>query len=703
MAKLITHDDGSFGRHFTRLETQKLNGILQVLGTGLVPDKEAPQMGEVIPTEPASMTIRVRDFYGSILGNAVGDRIFNPDLYTDVTVSTADSVNPRIDLVVIAPEKYFRASNDDDEEEVDSGDARHAVGGRGVVKILKGTPAADPVPVEVPKIQSPYIVLAEVRVNANATSITADDITDKRDFLIKIEQMQKDLQQMIIDGDNKVRKELYAAMAIQKAELLDEIAAGDAAVRAELDNKIAEVNARIDDVDATIADIQVAIQDLNDYVQTQIANLTNITDDLQAAVAELQDMAEDTAEFKQRVTDRLAELEGEIVANQKAIQDNLNEIKKIEAENLVSAGKWEQRNAINSAKNTFRISVLDQKSSGTLQNGFYDVFKDDSGIDTANSQDYVLSNGYVSVLTSTSELPSGCVALWKMDTGYGGIAKDFTESGHDGIIHGASWIDGKYGKALSFDGNDYVALGNATTYPIYGRSRSIAVWFKSTGVNRTGYIFGLGGGSWANFSLVLLTDGRVAVFGGKAWSYGDALFSQNTYNDGNWHFAVFSYDSSSESKILNIDNGAENLTKQIRIYTWYSPNYCRLGAESFRSFPVEFFRGAIDEVVVFNRVLTDDEIASIYTHPLGVAVSVSQAIVQSKVYTASVAPNTVMVIAEDTGNVTYEVSRDGGTTWTAASKNIETDISAQPSGTSMILKATIPAGEKIDNWALLWS
>ena len=51
------------------------------------------------------------------------------------------------------------------------------------------------------------------------------------------------------------------------------------------------------------------------------------------------------------------------------------------------------------------------------------------------------------------------VAEWHFDEGSGSVVKDSSGNGNDGTIHGAKWVDGKYGKALSFDGNgDYVEI-----------------------------------------------------------------------------------------------------------------------------------------------------------------------------------------------------------------------------------------------------
>jgi len=72
------------------------------------------------------------------------------------------------------------------------------------------------------------------------------------------------------------------------------------------------------------------------------------------------------------------------------------------------------------------------------------------------------------------------------DEGSGNIVKDTSGNGNDGIIHGATWVDGKYGKALSFDGvNDYVDCGNDESLKINGNQITVEAWvyIKGDGIN----------------------------------------------------------------------------------------------------------------------------------------------------------------------------------------------------------------------------
>ncbi len=93
--------------------------------------------------------------YGGLYSGALNDASVN------LSIAAADPTNPRIDLVVaqVRDAAYSGANND------------------WILAVITGTPAASPSP---PATPANAIVLAQVSVAANATSITSGNITDKR-------------------------------------------------------------------------------------------------------------------------------------------------------------------------------------------------------------------------------------------------------------------------------------------------------------------------------------------------------------------------------------------------------------------------------------------------------------------------------------------------------------------------------------------
>ena len=60
---------------------------------------------------------------------------------------------------------------------------------------------------------------------------------------------------------------------------------------------------------------------------------------------------------------------------------------------------------------------------------------------------------FLSQVSWAKILPESIVAAWLFDEGNGKTASDSTGNGHDGSIEaGAKWVNGRFGKALEFDG-----------------------------------------------------------------------------------------------------------------------------------------------------------------------------------------------------------------------------------------------------------
>jgi len=200
----------------------------------------------------------------------------------------------------------------------------------------------------------------------------------------------------------------------------------------------------------------------------------------------------------------------------------------------------------------------------------------------------------------------GCVLYLKFDEGSGSIATDSSPFKNNGTIYGAIWVDGKFGKALSFDGvDDYVEV------PIFTLTDKVTVsaWAylidgQPSG-DYAGIISNLNGLSNGNR---LLLKASVILFqlriGGVIYNHqvrlSDLRFSWNHY--------VATYDGSKVEIYLN----------GIRVYTGTQTGNLDSGTTKptigWGSVLTAYyhFKGIIDEVLIFNRALTEEEIKALY-------------------------------------------------------------------------------------------
>ena len=88
--------------------------------------------------------------------------------------------------------------------------------------------------------------------------------------------------------------------------------------------------------------------------------------------------------------------------------------------------------------------------------------------------------GLVLVLSGAIAAEDGLVGYWAFDEDTGTMAQDSSPLGNHGTVHGATWVAGKVGGALSFSGSDsdYVEIPNESDYDLQN-AVSYAVWIKA--------------------------------------------------------------------------------------------------------------------------------------------------------------------------------------------------------------------------------
>jgi len=73
--------------------------------------------------------------------------------------------------------------------------------------------------------------------------------------------------------------------------------------------------------------------------------------------------------------------------------------------------------------------------------------------------------------------PETIMGAWPMDEGSGDTVKDISGHGHDGRINGGTkWVDGKFGKALEFNGAGWVSIPSTPELQI-GKQLTMMAWF----------------------------------------------------------------------------------------------------------------------------------------------------------------------------------------------------------------------------------
>ncbi len=198
---------------------------------------------------------------------------------------------------------------------------------------------------------------------------------------------------------------------------------------------------------------------------------------------------------------------------------------------------------------------------------------------------------------------SGLVGYWNLNEGEGAVAHDSSSNGSNGTINGGSWVDGKYGIALSFNGaTDYVQCGPLSITD----SNTISAWIKADPTGNAGISAILTNYAAAGIGL-FLNAGKAEFRVYTALGY-TGVGGLTDLRDNAWHFLVGVWNSATKESRLYVDGILErsNLAA-VSIRVSYADTFMGQYGNDL------WYKGKIDEVCVYNRALSASEVATLYT------------------------------------------------------------------------------------------
>ena len=276
------------------------------------------------------------------------------------------------------------------------------------------------------------------------------------------------------------------------------------------------------------------------------------------------------------------------------------------------------------------------------------------------------SIGYSDGVTVLSNLTS----YWSFDDVPGTMVPDLI-GGNDGVIYGgALTTDGVSGYALEFDGlNDYVDVGNQTG--LNTANYTVSAWIYHEEYTGSGDAV-LGNSYWNSTSW--FDSGIVMRFWGNDINLNYIAGNQvagNPYTSAiiplqTWTHVALSYDG--QSGILKAYKNGELVSTVTVTGYGVSSRDLLIGSDHTNSGEV-YFHGKIDEVMVFDKALTDDEIRGVYQQ-----VSVDSPVSETVI---------TIISPQDAGEVSSEGFLFYGTAQNNASGIAEVRVDIQECGTTL--------------------
>lgn len=206
--------------------------------------------------------------------------------------------------------------------------------------------------------------------------------------------------------------------------------------------------------------------------------------------------------------------------------------------------------------------------------------------------------------------PDTVAGMWLFEEGGGDVAKDSSDAGNDGTIAGPKkWQDGKFGKALEFDGNAvYVEV--PANDSIILEELTIVAWanLKPSQGARWQSIM-MRGQNPRNYLLAVDRDRQTlqlsitrAADGGFTGPIGGPVIT-----DGDWHHLAGVW---GQNEGLVIYTDGEEVGKQVYVQPSQdaNPSRMRIGDGSNGGHQCE---GLLDEVALFSVPLSQDDIKAI--------------------------------------------------------------------------------------------
>lgn len=193
----------------------------------------------------------------------------------------------------------------------------------------------------------------------------------------------------------------------------------------------------------------------------------------------------------------------------------------------------------------------------------------------------------------------GGISWWKFD----GDASDEIGGNHGTLEGDVSFVSGKFGKAGSFDGDGDFVRKDSVNLPI-GNTIAVLAWIKPEGYTGGAYTGIVSYGSRtcvSSFLLSIQTNSRPSF---ANWCNDFVPGSGPTATLDSWNHIAAVLEGTS---IILYMNG-ESMSGSISPPTITSQNL----AIGCTDYPGRCFNGSIDEVMIFNKALTENQVKALY-------------------------------------------------------------------------------------------
>ncbi|OXM64821.1 LamG-like jellyroll fold domain-containing protein [Amycolatopsis vastitatis] len=247
-------------------------------------------------------------------------------------------------------------------------------------------------------------------------------------------------------------------------------------------------------------------------------------------------------------------------------------------------------------------------------NGFFTYDRQVKKMDFAavRAANLAVIKGATGTPVSGPSVPAGTpgidgIAAYPFDENVGTVAKDVVGSHDATLVGGASWTAGKSGSALAVNGSGQYADTGAALLNTEG-SYSAAAWvrFNAVGDGFQTVVSQDGDSNSAFFLQYSGADHRLA------FSFvGTRALASAAPEPNRWYHLVGVRDAASGTLKLYVD-GQLAATKSVCLGE-ASTGHTVIGRGKYGGGPVDYLNGAVDQVHVYDRALSDSDVNALFT------------------------------------------------------------------------------------------
>ena len=255
------------------------------------------------------------------------------------------------------------------------------------------------------------------------------------------------------------------------------------------------------------------------------------------------------------------------------------------------------------------VSAFSQPEHGSLtQNGHNFHYTPAPGFSGSDRFSYTIRNRLNLAASATVQISitspwSGMTAWWKLDENTGTQVADATGNGHNATLSsGTAWTPGKLGSGISIASSTQMAT-TASNKPVPS-TFTISAWMNPTNKNGIDTLL-----SFGNVAAFRCNNSglRFTTFGVKDHDTASTMFSANT-----WTHVALTFIPNTQGGAKFYVNGVLRQSIDSSSLNTSSTGVWRIGAAHVTS---EWFGGSLDDVRLYDRVLSEQDIASLATTP----------------------------------------------------------------------------------------